>query len=695
MNELDAAIQEFVLESRENLDQFDRDLLAIEKDPGNRDLLDRIFRTVHTIKGTCGFFDLPRLESVAHAGENLLSSLRDGERTWTRPTTDALLRLGDAVRRLLSSIEQTGRELDEDFGPLIACLDQLRHDAPTDLDEPAQPATGSSPGAADAEAADLTEGTLRVDVHLLDKLMNLVGELVLARNQVVQLALAQRDPVLQTITQRLNLITSELQGGVMKARMQPINAIWSRFPRLVRDLAGVCGKQARIEMEGRDTELDKTIIEAIKGPLTHALRNAIDHGIEPPHRRIAAGKPPEGRIGLRAFHEGGMVSIEVSDDGAGFDLERIRRKAIERGLVAADVASRLDEAGVLNLIFEPGFSTADAVTNVSGRGVGMDVVRTNIERIGGTVDIQGSPGQGATLKIKIPLTLAIIPALILGARGERYALPQASLLELMRLEPDGGAGKGLEWIQGVPIFRLRGELLPIVELDAVLGNAVTGLRNSVEPSNLVVLQTDDRRFGLVVPEIHDSEEIVVKPLAPQLKRLSIFAGTTILGDGNVALILDVGGISRHAGMSSAAKSVLERGKAAISDLPREAEATFLIIADQEDRRMAIPLDAVLRLEWIDPRSIERTCTSEVVQYRGGILPLQPLGRPRGVTESIGLLQVVVTGTEERPLGLVVDQIVDIAGTVRNESQRSTLLLQKRVTDVLDVASLLNNFATEP
>jgi two-component system, chemotaxis family, sensor kinase CheA len=395
---------------------------------------------------------------------------------------------------------------------------------------------------------------------LLDKLMNLVGELVLARNQILQFSNGKEDVGLIAPSQRLNLITTELQEGVMKTRMQPIGNIWSKFPRTVRDVATMCGKQVRIEMEGKETELDKTIIEAIKDPLTHIVRKSVDHGIETPPKRVAAGKSAEGRLSLRAYHEGGQVIIEISDDGAGLDPEKLRRKAVEKGLITPEQSARMSEREATNLIFLPGFSTADKVTNVSGRGVGMDVVKTNIDKIGGTVDVQSKPGTGTTVRMKIPLTLAIIPALIVTNGGERYAIPQISLLELVRLEGED-AKKRIELIQGVPVYRLRGRLLPLVHLDRELRVDPSAKDPSeVDAVNIVILQADDRQFGLVVDHINDTEEIVVKPLGKQLKGIRTFAGSTIMGDGRVALILDVLGIAQASNVVNEVRAPLRRKK---------------------------------------------------------------------------------------------------------------------------------------
>lgn len=489
MTDPDPLVREFLVESYENLDRLDQDFVALEQNPRDEPRLRSVFRTIHTIKGTCGFFGFGKLEAVTHVGENLLCRLRDGELVLDPPIATALLALVDAVREMLARIEATGAEGDGEYSALVDTLSRLAADdpaantptadvavdpppaeprtqappesspgfsrptteqlarayktdpapAPASLSQPrppARPAPAPEP-AADHGTSAVTDGNVRVDVTLLDKLMNLVGELVLARNQIVQYTAAHPDPALTQTTQRLNLIASELQEGVMKTRMQQIGTVWNRFPRVVRDLAAQCGKQVRLEMDGQGTELDRTIIEAIKDPLTHVVRNSVDHGIETPAARIAAGKSPEGRLSLRAYHEGGQVNIEITDDGGGIDPEKVKTKATARGLLDRDHAARLSDREVTNLIFLAGFSTAETVTNVSGRGVGMDVVKTNIERIGGSIDLQSRPGDGTTLKIKIPLTLAIIPAVVVTTGGDRYCIPQVNLVE----HPAGQPGR--------------------------------------------------------------------------------------------------------------------------------------------------------------------------------------------------------------------------------------------------------------
>jgi two-component system, chemotaxis family, sensor kinase CheA len=698
MGEMDLAIQEFLIESQENLDELDRDLIAIEKDPAGREPLDSIFRTFHTIKGTCGFFDFPRLETLTHAGEGLLADLRDGQLDWSPAITGVLLDLVAAVRRHLAAIERSGNELEQDDPRLIEALARLRQPGRTIPAQPITPAPASAiapPRVDDGPPSPgQGEGTIRVDVGLLDKLMNLVGELVLARNQIFRHADAEHTSLIQGAAQRLSLIICELQEGVMRTRMQPIGTLWSRFPRVVRDLALHCGKEVRLEMVGKATGMDKRILEAIKDPLTHLIRNAIDHGIEPPAERLAAGKPAEGTISLRAYHEGGLVNIEIRDDGAGIAAARIKQEALERHLIPAEQVARLDDRNLLRLVFLPGFSTALAVTSVSGRGVGLDVVRTNVERIGGTVDLESEPGGGTTFKVKIPLTLAIIPALIVTSGGDRYAIPQVSLLELVRLEGDD-ACRRVEWLQGGALYRLRGELLPLVDLNRILGGApLPPPAPGVDPVvNIVVVEADNRRFGLVVPEVNDTEEIVVKPLARQLKRISMYSGTTIMGDGRVALILDVAGIARTVGIDARGEE-RERPR---SDGSAEAKRSFLLVGLGDGRRVALPLGAVSRLEEIGAGSVEATIDREVVQYRGGLLPLLRLSeRFAGATPARDRLPLVVASHDGRDVGLVVDSILDIVSEAsevqdlgKGPGILGTAVLQRRATDLLDVRWLIH------
>jgi len=529
--------------------------------------------------------------------------------------------------------------------------------------------------------------------------MNLVGELVLARNQVLQFTTSSSDNGFLATTQRLNLITTELQESVMKTRMQPISNVWSKLPRVVRDLSQSLGKKIRVEMDGKDTELDKTVLEAIKDPLTHIVRNACDHGIETPEIRAQRGKPAEGVLALRAFHEGGQVIIQISDDGGGIDIERVKRKAVSSGMITQEQASRMSEREASMLIFAAGLTTATVVTNVSGRGVGMDVVRSNIEKTGGQVDLQNRGLEGLTIRIKIPLTLAIIPALVVVTGEERFAIPQVSLLELVRLEREA-ARKGIEMIEGSPVYRLRGALLPLVYLDGELGLAQRA--KGEEAVNIVVLQADDRHFGLVVDRICDTEEIVVKPLGKLLKGLTAFAGATIMGDGKVALILDVMGLAQRAHVISETRERASGAASAATSASESAKRRLLLFSVGGGQRMAAALEEAARLEEFAADQIESSGQQRVVQYRDEILPLISLAEHFGYEEADAPgrgLSVVVVREGERSYGLVVERILDIVEQelkVQRRSQRAGLLgtavIGGKVTDLLDTAAVVKRFA---
>jgi two-component system, chemotaxis family, sensor kinase CheA len=732
LDDLAEIIAEFLVESHENLDQLDSDLVALEQDPTSRELLGGVFRTIHTIKGTTGFLGFGHLEALTHAGESLLSKLRDGELRLTAEITDALLMTVDAVRALLAAIEATGQEGDPDHAALIATLTRLQQGGaePAAASEPPPPAAdppvgevivehgGATPedvtlavtaqdvgdvrpigeilvGQGSTTPAEVSlalevqeerrsvaDGSIRVDVDRLDSLMRLIGELVLTRNQSVAHAAATRDATLIRASARLNLITSELQEVVLKMRMQPIDHVWNKLPRVIRDLSATCGKTVRLEMEGRETELDKTILEAVKDPLTHLVRNAVDHGIEPPERRLAAGKGEQGLLLLRAFHEGGQVNIEVQDDGAGMDPSLIGAKALERGLVSGEQLARMSDREITNLIFLPGFSTAAAVTNVSGRGVGMDVVKSNLEKIGGTIDVSGAPGAGTTFHVKIPLTLAIIPALTVMCAGDRYAIPTVNLAQLVRLEGERGRA-GIELISGTPVYRHRGNLLPLVYLDRELGVSEPD-RTDRDTVLVVVLQAEDRRFGLVVDDILDTQEIVVKPLSAQLEGVSVYAGATILGDGSAALILDVLALAQRARVVSAGRELAHGATDHADDDGAKTRAALLVASVGQDRQVAIPLEEVTRLEEFPATSIEHVGSQELMQYRDEILPLVRLSGvlgAAGTQADDGVVAVVVCSTRGRSVGLVVDAIVDI---VEGVGLLGTAVVQDRITELLDV-----------
>jgi len=516
---------------------------------------------------------------------------------------------------------------------------------------------------------------------------------VLTRNQIVRQTLDQ-DEVGQDLvrsSQRLNLIATELQEGVMKTRMQPIDHLWSRLPRVVRDLGAQCGKQVRLAMVGQETELDRSLLEAVKDPLTHLVRNAVDHGLESPAARTAAGKPAEGLLTLRAYHEGGQVVVEVCDDGAGIDADKVAAKTLDKGLRTAGQLARTAPSDLLQLIFLPGFSTAAAVTNVSGRGVGMDVVKTNIESIGGTIEVESVVGRGTTCRLRIPLTLAIVPALTVECAGDRYAIPQVSLLELVALDADRAAG-GVEDVNGAQVYRLRGSLLPLVHLTEVLG--VESDRSDGHVL-IAVLQADSKRFGLVIDRVLSTEEIVVKPLSTRLKALGTYSGATILGDGRVALILDVQALARR---ELSAESIdRQNAEQTVAGTVVTEPDRVLVAGIGGGRQVAIPLSSVTRLEHIPAASVELVGSREVVQYRGAILPLLRLDRHLGsVSEREGTdLVVVVYSCEGRSVAIVVDEIVDIVegeAEVRSDIDDLGLLgsavIRDRITELLDVRAAI-------
>jgi two-component system, chemotaxis family, sensor kinase CheA len=705
-------IREFLIESNENLSRLDQDLVELETRPQDAELLASVFRTIHTIKGTCGFLGFSTLERITHQAESLLSQLREGRRKLEPGLVSLILETVDAVRKVLGSIESTGKEGPEPFTPLA---ERLRETAEQCGKGPIAPARTPAlrPGLEPAVEAALAvlpdaekpaeaagkhaaaDGNIRVGAALLDKLMDLVGELVLIRNQILQFTAERDDLVLSATSQRLNLITTELQEGVMKTRMQPIGVIWNKLPRVVRDLSVGLGKQIRLEMDGAETELDRTIIEAIKDPLVHLVRNSCDHGIESAEARQKSGKPFQGTLLLRAFHEGGQVNIEISDDGAGMDPAVIRQKALEQGILPPEMAQRINDRESLNLIFRPGFSTAASVSNISGRGVGMDVVKTHIEKIGGTVDVSSKLGEGTTVKLRIPLTLAIIPGLVVTSGGERFVIPQVSLLELILLEGDS-AERHIEFVHGTPVYRRRGKLLPISYLNQVVGLESERRGDAL---SIVVLQAEDRQYGLVVDSISDTQEIVVKPLGKQLKGLSLYAGATIMGDGRVALILDVQGIGQASGVLEETKEQAH-GAAEGAERAEVEQHRLLLFSSGVYERIAIPLQLVARLEEFPRSSIERAGDAMVVQYRQRILPLVVLKNLLESGESHAMstadpAQVIVFDDGDQRVGIVVDQILDIAEqaiTVRQKSTRKGFLgsgvVGARVADFLDVDYVL-------
>jgi two-component system chemotaxis sensor kinase CheA len=731
---MDELTREFLIESQEGLDRMERCLTDLETRPKDAALLGEIFRSVHTIKGTTGFLGFKRLEKLAHAGENLLGLLRDGKLVADRPLITGLLQLLDGLRSILKSIETEASEGDGEDTRLIEELGALQ--APAHAHQPARAHAGSHsasiaapvappestvpsapPGpavvaapappvnaapAAEPEASSArpqsspapaagtaAESTLRVDIILLNRMMNLVGELVLTRNQVLQATAT--DPNMTLLSRRLDMVTADLRESVMKARMQPVSNIFSKIPRIVRDLSQSLGRRVRLQVEGQDTELDKSQLEAIKDPLTHAVRNSLDHGIEPPAERQAAGKDPEGTLKLRASHEGGHVIIEISDDGAGIAVEKVRQKAIERGLITADRAAQLGERELLQLIFLPGFSTAAQVTNVSGRGVGMDVVRTNVEKIGGKVEIDSRTGKGTTLRLRIPLTLAIIPALIVRSVNQSFALPQGSLSELVHIPPELAAN-AIEWIEGAPLHRLRGKLLPLVFLDRLLMPAEEHRPTTERDNFIAVLDADGRRFGLVVDGLADPEEIVVKPLSAVLKNIGLYSGATVLGNADLALILDPGAIAMKAGVTMSAR---DESSDVEEELDANARGMDFLLVEVGGRRAAVPLADVLRIEQLPASRIEYIGYRPVLNFEGQLMPVEDSGGVLTAAEADPDAKIIVVVCREgsRHVGIAVSHVLDVASGAdlfeAGTSQRTggVTLLKDRVTGVVDLGGV--------
>lgn len=733
---MDDLTREFLIESQEGLDRMEHCLTELEAAPGNTALLAEIFRAVHTIKGTTGFLGFKRLEKLAHAGENLLGLLREGRLAATAPIITGLLELLDGLRSILRTIESEGHEGAEEDGALIARLEELQipertplaasvpvgfnghatmHTPPANPHSPSprsslsQERASSMPAPSPAQAApdkhhpseaetartrqpsqSASESTLRVDVALLNRMMNLVGELVLTRNQVLQATAS--NPNMTMLSRRLDMVTADLREAVMKARMQPVSNIFSKMPRIVRDLSQSLHRKVNLEMEGQETELDKSLLEAIKDPLTHAVRNSLDHGIEPPETRIASGKPPEGTLRLRAVQEGSHVLVEVADDGAGISVDKVRAKAFERGLISAERAAQLGERELLQLIFLPGFSTASAITNVSGRGVGMDVVRTNVEKIGGKVEIDSRVGKGTTLRLRIPLTLAIIPALIVRSMGQSFALPQGALSELLHILPED-AHTLIEWIDDAPLYRLRGKLLPLIFLDRLLQPGSPARAVPDRDSFVAVLDADGRRYGLVVDGLADPEEIVVKPLSSVLKGIGLYSGATVLGNGDLALILDPGAIAMRARVAMCAEDETSTHDEMLSTAA--AQGMDYLVVQADGRQAAVPLSDVLRIEQIPVSRIEYLGVRPVLCFDGQLLPVEDAGGvlAEARTNPDAPIIIVVCREGARHVGIAVSHVLDVASGSElfeaGTTQRSpgVTLLKQRLTGIIQLGEI--------
>jgi len=749
---MDELLRDFLTESSENLAKLDNDILELERTPGDLARLNGVFRTIHTIKGTCGFLGLARLELVAHAAENVLDALRSGKLQVQRELIGDVLAAVDTIKLVLLALEETETEPAGDDEPLIARMEAWLSTVPGDrpaeasrtaravpaisvaaasaasggaqaptATAPAGPPLTSEIPAAQVNAPATVSGwdgpdrrsatdergdkhgsigdsTLRVGVDVLDKLMNLVGELALGRNELLQLMTALEDSPFTKPVQQLDRVTTDLLEAVMKTRMQPIGNAWTKLPRLVRDLSQSSGKEIALQMHGAETELDRQILQAIQDPLTHMIRNSADHGVELPAARIAAGKPGAGTIRLAARHEGGHVVVEISDDGAGISAARVRRKAVERGLLRADQAETLPDAQVFRLIFEPGFSTAETVTNVSGRGVGMDVVRSNIEAIGGTVELSSHEGRGTTVRIKIPLTLAIISALIVGAGGESFAIPQIGIVELVRVTEEQHAL--VEQVHGAHFYRLRETLLPLVSLRSLLR---LGEIQRDATYNLVVCQVGEVRFGLIVEEVFDTQEIVVKPMGRLVKHLQTYAGCTITGDGRVIMILDSAGIAAMAGVATTATredtDAASREAERLRQSAQLAQTESVLLFDAGYTALqAVPLSLVARLEEFPLASFEEADGHCLVQYRGALMTVVA-ANPELDLGSMDPRPVIVFRDRTRTMGVAVNAIHDIVEEHLNLQRRASrpgvlgvAVISGRATEVIDTDHYLRQAA---
>lgn len=661
---------EFISEMNERFDHISETLLKIENKKGDKVLLDSLYRDIHTIKGDVQLFNLEGASVLSHTMESTLEVSRgldhfemESSHISTllicvdllkscilQPNNDDIMKEVSFMVSLLAPFSQvTQKEKQE--------LKIVPHEVIPEVSEKIPP--HAHPATSNTNENDKPDTSIRVQVSLLDKLMTLMGEMVLVRNQVLQYSNKTDDLEFLNLSQKLDVVTSELQEETMKTRMQPIGNILNKFQRVVRDLSGSLNKKINLNLYGVETELDKTLIEAVKDPLTHIVRNACDHGIELPEARVNSNKSEIGTITIKAYHEGGQVIVDIIDDGKGLNREKLTKKAIEKGIIDQTRAEKMTDREVHNLIFAPGFSTAEKVTNVSGRGVGMDVVKSNIEKIGGMVDISSSEGAGTKITLKIPLTLAIVPAMIIRSDNHRFAIPQVKLVELVRIERSA-----IEYVQGRPVYRLRGNILPLLCLKEVLQ---TGKPSDLEDSiNIVVLNSDTHLFGMIVDEILDTADIVVKPLARFLKTISIYSGATVLGDGSVAFIMDIVGIAqKHLGLSTHEdlKNVTEKYA---NDFDSEMEEReFVLVGLGSDSKHAIPLSAVNRMEEIKTSSIEMSGHQRVIRYRGGILKLINLNEVLGYDshrEHVEITQVVVINSDDQSFGLEVDQIIDVLTT---------------------------------
>lgn len=643
---MDELLADFLTETRDAVAELDAGLLRLDGAPTDRAALAHVFRHMHTIKGTCGFLDLPLMQQLTHAAEGLLVRVRDNEVAVTPELVNLLLSVTGWVRACGEALQAGGAEPAADIGGLVSALDHFVEstDGPVDATAPE-----------DGEAAGAVQ-TLRVDVRRLDDLMALASELVLTRNQLLQIARTTGQEIFDSPLRRLSHITSELQGSIMKARMQPVREAWSKLPRLVRELSRDLGKRIELVTAGGETELDRQVLDVIRDPLVHMVRNSSDHGLETPEQRRLAGKPETGRISLSAYHDGSHVVVEVADDGRGLSVDRIRAQALLKGLATEAELNGMAPGQITRFIFRPGFSTAETVTAISGRGVGMDVVESNIQKIGGAIELRTVPGHGTTFVVRVPLTLAVVSILIVEVAGERFGIPQTSVQEVVRLSDQIGAPDTcwIEWIADRPVLRVQERVLPLVSLEALLQLHRKDGR-AAEERHAVIAAIGARKLGLLVDRVFDVEEIVIKPMAPFLRRAGLFSGTTILGDGSVVTILDPNGAAQACAIEAKDYRMVAPGAEPAAEPAEEPLAMLMFRAGGPEAR-ALPLGMVARIEEIARDRIEYAGGKPITHYRGRLMPLVPVF---GAGAQEGRQTVLVFTDGERNAGLMVDEVLDV------------------------------------
>ena len=710
-------IADFITETLESLDSLDQQLVQLEENPSEMDILNNIFRTIHTIKGTCGFVKMVRLEKISHKTENLLDKMRHNEIIPSSENITIILKSIDRIKLIIDKIQQTSNEPegnDDDIINIInAVVDkelQKQENSPDIVDNikniiQTEAAQNIIEDATKLDIPEIslnnalkeniddrhdkvvkTTNTIKVSVEVIESLMQSISELVLTRNQLLQIIRNHKDNIFAIPLERLNHLTSDLQDKVMKTRMQPIGSAWVQFPRMIRDLAVELNKKVVLKMIGNDTELDRQLIESIKDPLTHMVRNAIDHGIEKPEDRIKVGKPEQGVICLKSYHQGGHIIIEVSDDGRGLSIEKIKQKALANHIATEEQLNSITDQHLYQFIFKPGFSTAEHITEVSGRGVGMDVVKNNIEKINGTIEMHSIPNQGSKFSIKIPLTLAIMPVLIAGCKnGIKFGIPQISVLEIVKTMD--GSETLMENINDKKVLRLRNKLLPLITIEAILYPEHNIEYPDTEPSYVVVCEVGSQTFGLVVHQIYDTEEIVVKPVSPILKQLDIYSGSTLLGDGSVIMILDPNSISKYINKNSNSETQLIQNDIE-PNIKVNRTATFLIFQINDDTYKAVPLDLVSRLDEIPANKIEKSLNHYVCQYRGSLMYLAKLDEH--FIMDTKFQQVIVFTERGRYFGFMVKRIIDIVETsietmieTTHKGYIGSLIINGNTVDIID------------